>query len=122
MFGTSTSTLEKVQQQAARLVTSEYNSTSSVIPLLEQLNWKSLQNKSVSRLIVLHKVLHQNLPSIQLPCIISPQRFQPDSSISTDTACQKSYFLELIKQWNNFITNTETLEQFNDYVLNLDLL
>ena len=63
-----TISLEKVQWRAARWVPSEYNSMSSVTHLLDQLNWKSLQSRrSVSRLTLLYKVLHQDLPSIKLP-------------------------------------------------------
>jgi len=51
--------LEKVQQRAARWVTSEYNSMSSAT------NWKTLQSRrNVSPLSLLYKVLHHDLLSI----------------------------------------------------------
>ena len=92
---------------------------SSVTYLLDHLNLKSLQSRrSVSRLTLLYKVLHQDLPSLvlhqDLPSIQPPLHYKPTvyptrllhqyryiSPTTKTTVYQQSYFPRTIKQWNN---------------------
>ena len=64
--------LEAVQQRAARFVTSDYNRTSSVIVMLDNLNWSTLISRiQTSRLCLLYKIIH-NLIDVTLPNYITP--------------------------------------------------
>ena len=54
--------LEKIQRRAARWVISDCNRTSSVTQILNQLSWPTLRTRrKISRLQLLHKVLHQDI-------------------------------------------------------------
>ena len=74
-----------------------------------------------------------DLPSIQLPEYFKPTTYPTRlhhqySYITPPTrtlAYQQSYFPRTIKQWNNLpnhIIDIETIEQFNDCILSIDLL
>ena len=59
--------LEAVQRWAARFVMSDYNCTSSVTVMLQELNWDTLSSRrQTSRLCLLHKILH-NIVDVTLP-------------------------------------------------------
>ena len=59
--------LEKIQRRAARWVISDYNRTSSVTQILNQLSWPTLRTRrKISRLQLLHKILHQDI-SLSIP-------------------------------------------------------
>jgi hypothetical protein len=56
--------LERVQRRAARFVTNDYRRTSSVSNMLDDLNWKTLQDRrEKARLILLYKETHQITPA-----------------------------------------------------------
>ena len=64
--------LEAVQRWAARFVMSDYNCTSSVTVMLQDLNWDTLSSRrQTSRLSLLYKTLH-NIVDITLPSYITP--------------------------------------------------
>ena len=64
--------LEAVQRQAARFVMSDYNCTSSVTIMLQDLNWDTLSSRrQTSRLCLLYKILH-NIVDVTLPSYITP--------------------------------------------------
>ena len=51
--------LESVQRRAARLVTRDYQYTSSVSSMLQDLNWRTLDQRRIdSRLVLLYKVTY----------------------------------------------------------------
>ena len=59
--------LKKIQCRAARWVLSDYNRTSSVTQMLNQLSWPTLwSRRNISRLQMLHKILHQDI-SLSIP-------------------------------------------------------
>ena len=94
--------LEKVQQRAARWVMNDYDRYSSVISMLEQLSWRSLQlcHKSSRLQSFLHTFYqHHDLrdsathyTTLSLP--------QPST-----TAYQYSYFYRTVNDWNKLPLN-----------------
>ena len=74
--------LEKVQQRVARWVLNDYGRLSSVISMLDQLSWPTLQARhKLSRLLTLHKVFYQHLalsiPPYYLPTTQSTRQYHP---------------------------------------------
>ena len=67
--------LEAVQRRAARFVTSDYNRTSSVTVMLDNLNWSALiSRRQTSRLCLLYKIIHNvNLVNVTLQTILHQQ-------------------------------------------------
>ena len=64
--------LDAVQRRAARFVMSDYNHTSSVAVMLQDLNWDTLSGRrQTSRLYLLYKILH-NIVDVTLPSYITP--------------------------------------------------
>ena len=60
--------LEAVRGRVARFVMSDYNLTSSVTVMLQDLNWDTLSSRrQTSRLCLLYKILH-NIVDVKLPC------------------------------------------------------
>ena len=59
--------LEAIQRRAARFVVSNYDYSSSVNSVLNQLNWLSLDaRRQVSRLVMFYKIVHQSV-TLALP-------------------------------------------------------
>jgi len=80
--------LEKIQRRAARWVLNDYNRTSSVTQMLDQLSWPTLQTRrKISRLQLLHKILHQDI-SLSIPSYYqsverqTPLAFHPAHTIN----------------------------------------
>ena len=99
--------LEKIQHRAARWVISDYNRTSSMTEMLNQLSWPTLwTRRKISRLQLLHKILRQDIVSI-LPYYQSVERqtrhyhhlhfILPTPST---TSYQHSFYSRSIKEWN----------------------
>ena len=94
--------LEKVQRRAARWVLNDYSQFSSVISMLDQLSWPTLQTHcKLSRLHTLHKVFYHQLsltiPPYYLPAMRSTRQYHPLHYIlpcSSTTAHQNIYFQE----------------------------
>ena len=114
--------LEAVQRRAARFVMSNYNRTSSVTKMLNDLNWNSLCNRrQTSRLSLLYKILH-NLVDVTLPSYIVPstvftighdQKFiLPQSRIDT---YKFSFFPNSIRLWNNLPPETVYAHTINKF-------
>ena len=114
--------LEAVQRRAARFVMSDYNRTSSVTVMLQDLNWDTLSSRrQTSRLSLLYKILH-NIVDITLPSYITPstrftrghdQKFiLPQSRID---AYKFNFFPNSIRLWNNLPIETvhaHTIDRF----------
>ena len=106
--------LEAVQRwAAARFVMSDYNHTSSVTVMLQDLNWDTLSSRrQTSSLCLLYKILH-NIVDVTLPSYITPsnrltighdQKFiLPQSRID---ACKFNFFPKSIRLWNNLPIET----------------
>ena len=99
----------------ARFVMSDYNHTSSVTVMLQDLNWDTLSSrKQTSRLCLLYKILH-NIVDVTLPSYITctpstrltrghDQKFiLPQSGID---AYKFNFFLSSIRLWNNLPIKT----------------
>ena len=124
--------LEKVQRHAARWVASEYNPMSSVTYLLDQLHWKSLQSRRcVNCLNLLYRVLHHDLPSIQLPEYFKPTTYPTREVIPLlDSSWKITLLVSKCSSWrsytlvmeSNHIIDIQTIEQFDNCILDLDLL
>ena len=69
------SKIEMVQRRAARFVLRNYNRTSSVSDMLDQLGWKSLQSRRESmRLYMLYKLYHGIVATDGMPLLTPVQR------------------------------------------------
>ena len=63
----STEKLEAIQRHAARFVVSDYDYSSSISNILNQLDWPSLAiRRQVSRLVMFYKIVHQYV-ALKLP-------------------------------------------------------
>ena len=70
---TNVSLIETVQRRAARWVTHDYSSYSSVTHMINTLGWRSLeQRRAYARLLMLYKIVH-GLVEIPLPTYIQRQ-------------------------------------------------
>ena len=59
--------LEATQRHAARFVVSDYDYSSSISSILNQLNWPSLAiRRQVSRLVMFYKIVHRYV-ALELP-------------------------------------------------------
>ena len=118
--------LEAVQRRAARFVTSDYNRTSSVTVMLDNLNWSTLiSRRQTSRLCLLYKIIH-NLVDVTLPNYITPatrftrghdQKFiLPQPRID---AYKFNFFPDSIRLWNSLPLETvhaHTIDSFINYL------
>ena len=63
----STEKLEATQRHAARFVVSDYDYSSSISSILNQLDWPSLTiRRQVSRLVMFYKIVHRYV-ALELP-------------------------------------------------------
>ena len=110
--------LEKIQRRAAHYTTSNYNYRSSVTSMLDQLSWRTLEQRQTdARLCLFYKMVHgivaEPLPDyVQLTHKVSMTFHQ----IHTNRNCYKySFFLLAIVQWNTLpesVVSLQDLEAF----------
>ena len=121
--------LEAVQRRAARFVTSDYNRTSSVTVMLDNLNWSTLiSRRQTSRLCLLYKIIH-NLVDVTLPNYITPatrftrghdQKFiLPQTRID---AYKFNFFPDSIRLWNSLPLETVHAHTIDSFINYLNLL
>lgn len=97
--------VERVQRRAARFVQNQYQQTSSVTALLEQLQWPTLQlRRQQAKIIMLHRIIHNfvDIPNLLILTGIFTRghnhRFlQPHCRTKT---FQHSFFPSAIRLWN----------------------
>ena len=120
--------VESVQRRAARFVVSNYDYTSSVTGILNDLNWCSLdERRKINRLVMFYKIL-QGSVMLNLPHEISPlvsvtrghdMRYQiPFSRINVH---KFSFFPATVKQWNSLpelVVKLESIGRFRSSVTN----
>ena len=101
-------TIESVQRQAARFMTSNFQQISSVTSMLLKLGWCSLeQHRNITKLIMLYKILHNKVE-------ISFDQYRVPSSTFTRGHSKQflqvaarydvyfySFFPSVIKIWNS---------------------
>ena len=102
------SKIEMVQRRAARWVKNNYSSYDSVSNMLDNLGWRSLENRRIdSRLIMFYKIIHRHV-AIQIPTYFEkPPRYtrhmHPLSHRQIHTSAtyyQQSFYPEIIVLWN----------------------
>ncbi|XP_062578982.1 uncharacterized protein LOC134240892 [Saccostrea cucullata] len=114
--------LEAVQRRAARFVTNNYNTTSSVTTMIDRLEWESLQQRRIkAKAIMMYRVIH-SLVAIDLP----PQFSQTGAAtrghqqryripFCRTNVYKESFFPTTIRIWNQLPEDTITaisLESF----------
>ena len=119
-YQTDIQRLEKVQRRAARWVSNDYSSYSSVTSMLDHLRWPTLQKRhKISRLQILFQAIHHEytlmIPSYYLPMERFTRQYHPQHFIlpnSSTTAYQNSYFSRTINEWNDLPTELMILTCF----------
>ena len=119
--------IEKIQRQAALLITGGYRHTDYKNLLLE-LNWESLSDRRKQhKLIILYKIIHKIYPNYLYNFLnINPNtnynlrhqlKFRPRKTRLTNS--HNSFFPSTIRQWNNLpqnIRNSRTVTTFKALV------
>ena len=120
---------EAVQRRAARFVTSNYSTTSSVTAMIDRLEWENLhQRRARAKATMMYRVVH-SLVAIQLP----PQFSQTGAAtrghqhryripFCRTTVYKESFFPSTIRVWNQLPENVivaESLETFKTRILGL---
>ena len=123
--------VEAVQRRAARWVTHDYSSYSSVTQMINTLGWRSLeQRRADARLIMFYKIVH-GLVEIPLPSYIHRQvRMTRTTHLyhfiqiqTTANYYKYSFFPLAIVQWNNLPTSavlSEDLTTFRSAICSLN--
>ena len=119
----NTCKLEMVQRRAARFLNGDYSRTSSVIAMLADLEWNTLQQRRMqSKTVMLYRVVHQ-LVSIPVTPFLIPTRASRGHNMryaiprSTVNAHFYSFFPIVIRIWNQLpasIVSAHSLETFRD--------
>ena len=120
--------IESVQRRAARFVTNDYSSSTSVTNLLSDLGWKPLSHRrNELRLLMFYKII-QHLVDINTdsPLILKPSihitrshdmRFLQHSI--RINAYLYSFFPSTIKLWNQLPSKVTHLTNFTDFKDNI---
>ena len=66
------SQIEKVQRRAARWITSNYDCRSSVTSMIENLGWRTLEQRSDARLCLFYRIVY-GLVTVPIPDYIQPK-------------------------------------------------
>ena len=119
--------VEMVQRRAARWTLKRYHNTSSVTDMLENLGWRTLEQRRVdARLALLFKIYNGLIPVDARKYLRHPSRRSRHSHsysfipLSTSTSSYRlSFYPRTITQWNSlpqsFFENTN-LTEFKQYV------
>ena len=120
--------LEAVQRRAARFVTGDFCSTSSVTQMLTTLKWDSLNHcRNISRLQMMYKTIHE-IVDLTLPEYITFNRgitrgheYKLTIPIMRIDSYRFSFFPFTTKLWNNLQPVTvcsPSITEFNNLLLN----
>ncbi len=123
--------VEKVQRRAARFVTNQYSQRQSVTDMLEELKWKSLQQRrKEARLIMFYKIVNDMVAIDKDQHLTKPLRRSRHTeehayTIQTTTKDFRkwSFFPNTTKDWNKLppdIAQAESLESFKAQVTKMD--
>ena len=98
--------LEMVQRRAARMVFSDYRTTSSVSAMINQLNWPTLQERRAqAKATMMYRIVYQmiDIPSTILVPTISPRGNNITFLVpfARTLTYQKSFFPDGIRIWNS---------------------
>ena len=113
--------IERVQYQAALVVTGAWKGTSRT-KLYEELGWESLSDRRrIRRVLLLHKIVNNSTPDYlkaKLPVqrILgnedSPSLFATPGRYNSTNRFNNSFFPDAIKNWNVFIPTFQTMPSF----------
>jgi len=101
--------IEMIQRRAARWVYSDYDYSSSVSTMLNELNWPTLEDRRKdARLSLLHRIINHQEPALEIPPYYLPQTSSTRRSstqnfilpTSNTLHYQSNYFYRTIKEWN----------------------
>ena len=114
--------IEMVQRRAARWVVRDYSFTSSVTSIIEDLGWRTLeQRRSDARLSLMFKIVHQ-LVAISTDQLVPPSRPTRHSHSSsfrqlqaTKNVYKYSFFPLTIVQWNRLPDSVVSLPQLDPF-------
>ena len=114
--------IEAVQRRAARFVTNNYNTTSSVTAMMEQLQWESLQQRRMrAKVVMTYRILHSlvAIPSSpyfhHLGAATRGHSYRYRVPYSRTTIHKESFIPSAIRLWNQLpegVTSMESLESF----------
>ena len=98
--------LEMVQRRAARMVFSDYRSTSSVTPMLKQLQWPTLQKcRAQAKVYMMYRIVYSlvDIPSSHLTPTLSVRGHNMKFLIpyARTFTYQRSFFPDTIRMWNS---------------------
>ena len=105
--------LEMVQRRAARMVMSDYRSTSSVTSMLNQLQWSTLQERRAqAKAVMMYRVVYQliDIPLYILVPIISSRGNNITFLVpyARTLMYQKAFFPDTIRIWNSLPSEVVT--------------
>ena len=112
--------LEMVQRRAARMVMSDYRSTSSVTSMLNQLQWSTLQERRAqAKAVMMYRVVYQliDIPLYILVPIISPRGNNITFLVpyARTLMYQKSFFPDTIRIWNSLPSEVVTAPSIDSF-------
>jgi hypothetical protein len=119
--------LEMVQQRAARYVTNSHHNTSSVSSMIEDLSWKSLEDRrKIARLTMMYKLVNGLVLENTEDRLIPPDRISRNNntkaylipSCRTETR-KESYFPRTIIDWNVLPDNCVTIGSLETFKVHL---
>ena len=98
-----------IQRRAARMVLSDYKSTSSVTSMLNKLQWTTLQERRAqAKAVMMYRVVHQliDIPSYLLVPIIPPRGNNITflAPYARTLILQRSFFPDGIRIWNSLLS------------------
>ena len=116
--------LEIVQHRAPRMVFSDYRSTSSITPMLQQLQWPSLQGRRAqTKVYMMYRIVYSlvDIPSSHLSLSLSLRGHNMKFLIpyAKTFTYQRSVFPDTIIMWNSLpqtVVSCLTLASFREEV------
>ena len=121
--------LEMVQRKSARMIFSDYRRTSSVSPMIQQLQWPTLrERRAQAKVTMMYRITHQlvDVPLTYLTPITSLRGHGLNYNIPfARTQCyQRSFFPDTIRLWNSLPYTTvccPSIDSFKKEVLSTTL-
>ena len=113
--------LEMVQHRAAHMVFSDYRLRSSISPILQKLQWPTLQERRAqAKRYMMYRIVYNlvDIPASHLKPTISVRGHNMRHIVpyARTLAYQRSFFLDIIRIWNSLpqsVVNCPTLDSFN---------
>ena len=126
---TSIRKLEMVQRRAARMVFSDFRSTSSATPMLQQLQWSTLQERRAqTKVVMMYRIVYHlvDISSCHLTPTISVRGHNMKFLVpyARTSIYQKSFFPVTIRLWNSLpqtVVSCPNIDSFKEEVLALRL-